>query len=758
MLLSVLCIMLGWRLWRAGRYASTPEIRALKVLTVGALVVSAAVFVPVNASVRALLQPGVAAPIEQMLGLAGGGLRPLALDPWRGLVEWSVAVGMLSVGWGALAWVSRAHRGWALAWSLVGTGLLVMLLVVIQASIIAQAGPDASMMPLGLPTPRFGPYINPNHGGALVAALAPLAVAVSLTGTIRSQVVGGVALLILGVGVVYSGSRGAVVALSAGLCVCLLAAGSRRTRLAVLAFMGLSAAALVVLGPQAMIRVLGDLVAPEVSQMVDAGYVDLTTGRWALMQDASRLVAGVWPLGVGPGGFDDAYQIAKTSPAFNLSQHAHNEFIQVLVEHGLLVLLAWIAVAVVATKEVLSGIQRAVQRPDRRWLMAGFLGTCASICTFALIDFPLRLGSHGLLLALSAGAALGLARRKKHGRRATLLWRRALGGLCLAGVAGACVAVVGTRIVIPAYGSVGPILESGKPMQAILQRPTHRKAAQLWALELVKERRVEEAHRVLHAATDLYPTMPWLWRDRARLHQVQGDTAQAQEMWRTMLALDLPGRKDPLPYVREAVLGGDDPDLVATAMKVLPERADRRRQAARVFQNLSLKEEAEVLYKNALELEPSSVGSYATALLRWGRPAEALTVLEDGREACGTWRLRAKALLNLRRSEEALAAYQKVASACGRTDWETQAGLGSARLLTGDSKGEDLVNRLLDKRPGSHELRRVLIHHLLARARPSDAAKHIEHLVIAGAATPWEIEVLPRAQKGLPVLRQQRAD
>ena len=126
-------------------------------------------------------------------------------------------------------------------------------------------------------------------------------------------------------------------------------------------------------------------------------------------------------------------------------------------------------------------------------------------------------------------------------------------------------------------------------------------------------------------------------------------------------------------------------------------------------------------------------------------------MLEGGPDGCGTRRLRGQALLDTGAYEPAIQAFQRAAAKCGRKDWAVQAGLGRARLLTGDTRGEELVERLLVDRPGAHSLRRVLITHLITRARPSEAAPHLQHLVQAGVANPREIEVLPRARKGLPV-------
>jgi tetratricopeptide (TPR) repeat protein len=649
---------------------------------------------------------------------------------------------LLVVGWGVAAWVGRAQRARALAWVLVGTGALVVLIALVQWHLDAASIYGSSGIPATVREPFFGPFVNANHGGALCAALVPVAIGIAAHGPVRPRIAGLVFVLFLSTGVALAGSRGAVVSLGIGSAAVLLAGGGRLTRALVLVALAAVLAWIMMLGPAQVLRSLGDLVAPQLGEMVDAGYVDLTTGRAVLLADVSVLARSVWPLGVGPGGFDEAYQIVKSSPAFITSAHAHNDLLQAAVEHGLPATSALVVAACLWLLVVVQGIRRSGSRPDRQWLMAGCVGTVAALGTTAMVDFPMRLGSHSLLLALTAGAALGLSRKRGRGRRASVLWRRSLGLLSVLAVAALLVAT--------AVG-LGSSPGEADDAAALRLRPTDRAAAQRHAHALVSAGEVERGAAVLGAATALYSTMPWLLRDQARLHQRRGDLVASQQMWRRMLALDLPGRTDPMPYVREAMLSGDNPDLMATAQLVLPERPDRRRQGARVFVHLGLVDEAETLFKDALARDPTGVGPYASALLRWGRPTEVIDMLKSGRDGCGTRRLRAQARLDLGEHSAAILAFQQAIAKCGRKDWSLQAGLGQARLLDGDARGEELVARLLLERPGAHSLRRTLATFLIARGRPGDAAPHLRQLVQAGVATPREIAVLPRASKGLPV-------
>ena len=244
--------------------------------------------------------------------------------------------------------------------------------------------------------------------------------------------------------------------------------------------------------------------------------------------------------------------------------------------------------------------------------------------------------------------------------------------------------------------------------------------------------------------------MPWLWRDAARLAALRGDDEASRVAWARMLALDLPRSTEPMDVIQEAMFGGPFDTPIERARALLPERADRHRQAARVMDQLGLVEESETLFRRALSMEPSGVQFYAQALLRWGRPADAVMLLGAERAGCSGERVYAEALLKIDRVEDAVDAFSQALRLCGAKDWTLRAGLAKARLLAGDTRGEDAVKQLLDERPDAHSLRRVWIWVLSRRGRPVEGTRHLEHLKYAGVIRPDEEAALDRARRGLP--------
>jgi tetratricopeptide (TPR) repeat protein len=750
--LALAAALIGWMLWRKGRVAPDRLHRGLFAVTITAIALSAVPFIPVDDGWRAVLQPGIASPVTAALDLVGAGARPLALDPHRGLIEWALGAGLVLLGWGAAVRVTRAARAWRITWACVGTGVALVGLALVERWTGATSILWITDVPSVVREPFFGTFVNTNHGGALCAALIPMSVAMAAIGPAQRRSVGLLCAATLSGGVVAAGSRGALLAAVVGVGTVLLLAGGPRTRRVVLIAVGTLVLAVLVGGPEASLRALGAVVAPEVGEMVDRGYVDLTTGRQALLAEVWTLAKGVWVLGVGSAGFDDAYRVIKTSPSFNISSHAHNELLQIVVEHGVVVALLWVAAAIAVARIAIHGAGVWAQRPDRRWLIAGFAGSLGATGLFAMVDFPMRVGAHGVLAAITAGSIVGLARRRGTGVSPGPLMRGSLIVLMLSTLACGLAVLIGAWSPAGPFGSPGTAIHRlNDPELAIRRQPVNRRALQRLARTRVESGDHAAAAQILEVATGIYPSLPWLWRDRARLARQMGDEAQARAAWTRLMVLDLPERHDPLPLVREAIFGAGDDAPIDVARQVLPERGDRWRQAARLFAQLDMRADAEALFQRALQLDPSGVAHFASALLRWGRPDEALALVGPKPEDCARRRIRSSALLDLGRYDEAVDSFRATLTKCGVRDWALRAGLGRARLRSGDDRGVDSMSRLIAERPQAHGLRRALIRFLAATGRPSQAAPHLEHLILSGVASRAERAAFARAAQGLPI-------
>jgi O-antigen ligase len=127
-------------------------------------------------------------------------------------------------------------------------------------------------------------------------------------------------------------------------------------------------------------------------------------GRPAIWRDTWRMTADFWLTGVGAGAFERgmlAYQSASRLFFFN---HAHNEYLQLLVEGGLLVAIP--AAAAIVAAIVLMARYLDADRTAMFWVRAGAIAGIAAVAVQSIWDTGLRTPANGTLFAVIAAIAL----------------------------------------------------------------------------------------------------------------------------------------------------------------------------------------------------------------------------------------------------------------------------------------------------------------------------------------------------------------
>jgi tetratricopeptide (TPR) repeat protein len=762
--LAVAMAVSGVLLARRSRYVARDRLVGVIVL---ALLLSALPLLPVSYPIRAALQGQLGAPVVALMQSLEVGLRPLALDPHGAVFGLSEALALMLLGIGVAGWATRAGRVRTLVWTAVGTGVGLVVVMGLHTVLGLE-----SIYGMGLGTQAregfFAPFVNLNHGGIYCAAVLPLALSMAATGMARERTIGVLSVAILSFGVWAASSRGAALASVIGLLVAISAIGGHRVRVGVAAGLSCIGLGVAVVGAERSLAALTQVVAPSVLAQVEAGHVDLTTGRVSLFSDAMAIVREAPLLGVGTGGFDLAHRMVRTGPSFSVTTHAHSEPLQLFAEHGVLVGSLVLVGLFMLVSVGVEALEQWSNRQDRRWMLAGLLGSLAALGFASLVDFPLRLLSHSILAVSCLGALIGLARPSRGGRMMGPWRRRWIGAAALAVGLGLTFSGIGLG---GQWGSAERARADGQAWWAASNEGASRtqgiQAAQahfgraairgLNRIDIQWLARTQhalgasaEAANTLEIGTRLYPSMPWLWRDRARVAQRMGAGVEARDAWARMLALDLPQATDPLDVIREALFGGDFETPIIQARAILPERADRYRQAAQVMDQLGLVEESETLFRHARSIEPEGVVNFAAALIRWDRPADAVMLLEAHRKGCRAQTLYAHGLGQIDRAARAAEAYVEALSTCGAKSWALRVGLAKARLLSGDQRGEDVVRSLLAEREESHSLRRTWLWVLSQRGRTVEGVKHLEHLKYSGVIRPVERTALQRAREGLP--------
>lgn len=686
-------------------------------LTYAALFLASTQVIPSTSHFLPLLSPGLSEHVWTSLSLSGADTRPLALNlpaALRGLC-WTGA------GLGLVLTISQRgrhlHRG--LAWSIVVAGLLTCVLAAAHRLTNADAIYWWSGIPSLQRTPFYGPFVNPNHAGTLLAAGVGVALGLG-------RRAGTAAAALLAVGVWFTGSRGAMIALLAAAAVFVLRTQGRRGALALGAL--LLAAALPVLwaGPQQAARWLTLQIVPE------DHIQDLTGRRLAIWADSLSLLGDAPLLGVGLGGFADGFRFTKQLPQYAAVDHAHNDLLQAFIEQGVLGGALWLAAAGLV-------LWSGLQRPDR--LGAGWLAAAAALGCASLVDFPFQIGALSILAAVVAGVLLSAPGRSASTVRLTPFL-----------LLGATVAVLslGGRLLLSTDDALVQSGDDAYAAQSTDAVEHYRRA--LWLAPMSHQALLrlgrdawlsgdlDRAAAIYEHAAAGYPTLLWPWVNLARLRARQGDPSGAHLAWRAVLRSNVPDNDAAAPWIQEALSVGSDP--VAAALAIAPERGDRRCEIASELSALldtpGARAAARQLYMGAIDQDFSYRLDYANELIRWQAPEAALEQLAAlPEESCRAARLAGKALERLDRPSEAIRRYRQARRSCPASlEDRIDAGIQRVQEQAGDPAALTAAAAELNANPSRDALRRRVVAGLCRTAPlPKEALLgHLEHLILEGRA------------------------
>jgi putative inorganic carbon (HCO3(-)) transporter len=390
------------------RVATHADQRMVDLALFATLVVIALQLVPLPSTWSAAISPA-APPIRAMLRLGPeGGRTPLTVDALE--TRRALAVGAAAI---LLFWAARATftRGGVrrVARIIVTTGF-ILALVAMAARVTSPRlllwmwrPEDPGAMP-------FGPFVNKNHfatwmlmGGALATGytIAHLRTHFQEMRTRRLVLVavladGGALLLLASVFVMTAG---------------LVASGSRSAALGAVSALGLGwwmsprkggGAAIPAL---VLLAVIGAAAWTQSEQLlVRLGTTQSGVGRPTIWRETLPVVRDFWLTGTGAGTYGRAmlrYQQTRTTFFFNT---AHNEYLQVLTEGG--VLLAVPMVTVLAAGIVAARRQLRDPRHGLFWIRLGAAAGLVAVAVQSIWETGLRIPANALLFAVLAAIVL----------------------------------------------------------------------------------------------------------------------------------------------------------------------------------------------------------------------------------------------------------------------------------------------------------------------------------------------------------------
>jgi O-antigen ligase len=374
----------------------------------------------VVAPIIALLLLGVA----QSIALGGAERRSLSLD-----VDATRKVVLLLGLWLAAFLIAAnflkgRKRLKNLSWFLACYGLAMAVFALVQH--FTWNGMFYWIRPMGDLTSPFGPFINHNLFAGHMELLAFIPAGMALAGGVRgpARFFFVFASAVMSLSIVLSLSRGGTISLMAGMVFLALMGGMVRNRgkwdedeegngerarqrngslifrmrsiIVVVMMVGVIALGLLWLGPESVIdratqgQLTGDNSKPQAQTFfVNRGWIWKDT--WAMIR-ANPI------LGIGLGAYEAAYPIYSASDGSQKVSEAHNDYLQILADGGIIgaLLALWFI------WKVSRMIFRGLQSQDR---LLGSIALGSGAAIFAMLvhsffDFNLQLPSNALLFLL----------------------------------------------------------------------------------------------------------------------------------------------------------------------------------------------------------------------------------------------------------------------------------------------------------------------------------------------------------------------
>ena len=318
----------------------------------------------------------------------------------------------------------RKRAGWLVA-GLLLAAISQAILGVYQ--FVNQSGPDPFLV-MGRFLRAYGSFRQPNPFAGYLGLIAPLAVSLAIwawTATLaqgreQRQLVIDVApkrwqqfalplaAAVICLGVLVSWSRGAWLALAAALLVVLLAHARRAAPILILAAVA-AVAVVVIFGltsllPASISARIGDL--RQYIGLVDIARTEVTDASFSVIERLAHWQAAIhmWTdhpwLGVGPGNYATVYELYRLPRWQDALGHAHNVYLNVAAESGVLGLLGYLLLWAASLWQALRGA--ASNRRFVAAVAAGVLGGLVHATVHNIFD-NLWVQHIYLMLALMLG-------------------------------------------------------------------------------------------------------------------------------------------------------------------------------------------------------------------------------------------------------------------------------------------------------------------------------------------------------------------
>ena len=259
----------------------------------------------------------------------------------------------------------------------------------------------------------FGPYVNRNHYAGIMELLTPVAMGIALHEKVSSpkRMLAAFAGIVMAASIVLSLSRGGMVAMLVEILFLVMVVygvnRSARTTLMLLLFF------VATLGFLAWLNGAG--VIDRIETVSTEWKTDITGGRSAMARDTIHMFRQRPIAGWGLGTFASVYPQYRTFFTNLYIDHAHNDYVEVLAETGVLGLGAMLWFVVQLYRKGLGKIQRQGGTWQSAMTLAALTG-CTGFLVHGFSDFNFHIPANAAMFF--AFAALAGASARDQGERA----------------------------------------------------------------------------------------------------------------------------------------------------------------------------------------------------------------------------------------------------------------------------------------------------------------------------------------------------
>jgi O-antigen ligase len=268
-----------------------------------------------------------------------------------------------------------------------------------------------------LRTPRlggwiYGPYVNHNHYAGLMEMLVPvpLVFAFSRFGNQRERWIAASAAAFMAATIFLSGSRGGMIAFGVEIAIFLVWVFRERQRKNIAILLGV----FLLISLAIIASTGGHEVKARIATFAADKHSDIATDiRLQIDRDILRMVRHRPMLGWGQGTFAEVYPRFRSFYTDSLVNAAHNDFLQVLAETGLIGFAIMIWFLVITLRHALRKSSKWTSNLNGAVAVAALLGI-SGILVHSLIDFNMQVPANAALFYAICTVAAMETRFKNH--------------------------------------------------------------------------------------------------------------------------------------------------------------------------------------------------------------------------------------------------------------------------------------------------------------------------------------------------------